>query len=128
MNDNKNIDLFFPQFFSVNLDGGEDTTIPIRFYQSFLGGTVLKESFGHSELKLKSGECLVFSKATEHCPVRKGTITVSCDKSIRNHPNFSSLKLVISIPEKPYALYEDPWGNWVWFYFLDSKNSAKRSG
>lgn len=128
MNDNKNMDLVLPQFFSVNLDGGEDTTIPLRFYLSFLGGTVLKESFGHSELKLESGECLVFSKATEHCPVRPGCVTLTCDTTTLNHSNFSSLKLVQSIPDKNYSLYEDPWGNWVWIYFLDSKNSAKRSG
>nr|WP_232373628.1 VOC family protein [Leptospira chreensis] len=128
MNTTKNMDLVLPQFFSVNLDGGENTTIPLRFYLSFLGGTVLKESFGHSELKLKSGECLVFSKITEHCPVRPGTITLSCDPSIHQHPQFLSLKLLQSVPEKTYSLYEDPWGNWVWIYFLDSKNSAKRSG
>ncbi|EOQ97954.1 hypothetical protein LEP1GSC195_1283 [Leptospira wolbachii serovar Codice str. CDC] len=128
MNTTKNMDLVLPQFFSVNLDGGENTAVSLRFYQSFLGGTVLKESFGHSELKLESGECLVFSKMTEHCPVRPGTITLSCDTSIRQHPEFLSLKLVQSVPEKTYSLYEDPWGNWVWIYFLDSKNSAKRSG
>nr|WP_232225865.1 VOC family protein [Leptospira terpstrae] len=115
------MDSTFLQFFSVNLDGGENTTIPLRFYLSFLGGTVLKESFGHSELKLESGECLVFSKATEHCPVRPGTITLLCDPSIKNHPLFSSLRVNQSHPEKPYSLYEDLWGNWIWIYFRDSK-------
>ncbi|TGL37273.1 VOC family protein [Leptospira perdikensis] len=121
MNTTKNMDLVLPQFFSVNLDGGENTTIPLRFYLSFLGGTVLKESFGHSELKLESGERLVFSKTTEHCPVRPGTITLLCDNAIKKHPEFSSLQLVQSVPEKNYSLYEDPWGNWIWIYFLDSK-------
>ncbi|EMJ86596.1 hypothetical protein [Leptospira meyeri] len=119
--DNKNMDLVLPQFFSVNLFGGENTSIPARFYQSFLGGTLLKESFGHSELQLKSGEIIVFSKNTEHCPVRPGTITIRCDQSITNHPKVSTLRLVKSIPLKNYSLYEDPWGNWVWIYVLDSK-------
>ncbi|TGL10587.1 VOC family protein [Leptospira meyeri] len=119
--DNKNMDLVLPQFFSVNLIGGENTSISARFYQSFLGGTLLKESFGHSELQLESGERIVFSKNTEQCPVRPGTITIRCDHSKALHPKVSSLKLVQSIPLKNYALYEDPWGNWVWIYFLDSK-------
>ncbi|TGL90389.1 VOC family protein [Leptospira congkakensis] len=109
------------QFYSINLDGGENTSLPARFYQSFLGGTLLKESFGHSELQLASGERIVFSKNTEHCPVHPGTITIRCDHSTATHPKVSSLKLVQSIPKKNYSLYEDPWGNWVWIYFLDSK-------
>ncbi|MCG6144753.1 VOC family protein [Leptospira bandrabouensis] len=110
------------QFYSYNLDGGENTTLPARFYQSFLGGTLLKESFGHSELQLATGQTIVFSKNTEHCPVRPGTITIQClPETIQNHPQFSSLKLVQKVPEKNYSLYEDSWGNWVWIYFVDSK-------
>ncbi|WP_341864915.1 VOC family protein [Leptospira brenneri] len=112
------------RLYSINLDGGENTTLAARYYQSFLGGTLLKESFGHLELKLESGECLVFSRETEHCPVRPGTVTLTCDLSLQNHPQFSSLKLIQSVPNKNYFLYEDPWGNWIWIYFLDSKKDA----
>ncbi|WP_322113440.1 VOC family protein [Leptospira soteropolitanensis] len=110
------------QFYSINLDGGENTALPARFYQSFLGGTLLKESFGHSELQLASGETIVFSKNTENCPVRPGTITVrSFEEKVKNHPKLSSLHRIQSVQGKNYSLYEDPWGNWVWIYFLDSK-------
>ncbi|MCG6140715.1 VOC family protein [Leptospira mtsangambouensis] len=122
MIENKNMDFVLPQFFSVNLFGGENTAIPARFYQSFLGGTLLKESFGHSELKLTTGQTIVFSKNTEHCPVRPGTITIQClPETVQNHPQLSTLKLVEQIPGKNYSLYEDRWGNWIWIYFLDSK-------
>ncbi|TGK78275.1 VOC family protein [Leptospira noumeaensis] len=118
MADGETLDL---QFYSINLDGGENTSLPAQFYQSFFGGRLLKESFGHSELQLDSGETIVFSKNTEHCPVRPGTITIRCDHKVKNHPQFSNLKLVEQVPGKNYSLYEDPWGNWVWIYFTDSK-------
>lgn len=105
--------------YSVNLAGGNNCSEPLRFYQSILGGKVLKESFGHSELEIPSGLRIVFSKETEHCPVRGGTLTITIPEGspvsdlaeVKQHWKFMQ-----SVPGKDYALYEDSWGNWVWIY------------
>ncbi|ABZ94297.1 Hypothetical protein LBF_1790 [Leptospira biflexa serovar Patoc strain 'Patoc 1 (Ames)'] len=105
-------------FFSVNLAGGENCSLPLHFYQSILGGEVVKESFGHAELVLSGNLKLVFSKPTEHCPVRPGTITLEWEKGKENDPIFQRFKPVTTLETKGYHLWEDPWGNWVWVYFF----------
>ncbi|PJZ88543.1 hypothetical protein CH369_17915 [Leptospira levettii] len=103
--------------FSVNLAGGENCSEPMHFYQSILGGKVLKESFGHAELELESGLRIVFSKETEHCPVRGGTLTLQVDQHDPLDRILSHCKLVQAVPTQGYSLYEDHWGNWIWLYF-----------
>lgn len=106
--------------YSVNLAGGEDCQKPLHFYQSILGGKVLKESFGHAELELDLGLRIVFSKETEHCPVRGGTLTLSPKEENQKQVLLSKLKHIQSVDAKGYSLYEDPWGNWIWIY-VDKK-------
>ncbi|XDD44896.1 VOC family protein [Leptospira sp. WS39.C2] len=102
--------------YSVNLAGGEDCSKPLHFYQSILGGKVLKESFGHAELEINSGLRIVFSKETEHCPVRGGTLTLSVKDEKQLEFWISQCKQIQSVENKGYALYEDIWGNWIWIY------------
>ncbi|TGL18675.1 VOC family protein [Leptospira yanagawae] len=104
-------------FYSVNLEGGENCSEPLHFYQSIVGGEVLKESFGHAELLVFGTLRMVFSKQTEGCPVRPGTITLEWEKGKENDPKLQKFKILQSHPTKAYSLYEDPWGNWVWVYF-----------
>ncbi|MDF3818788.1 VOC family protein [Leptospira sp. 96542] len=112
-------------FYSYNLHGGEDTQEAVRYYQSFLGGVILKESFGHSELQLDAGAVIVFSKQTENCPVRPGTITLKLESpTVAKQFDWKSLATPNQSKgaNKPkYNLFEDRYGNWIWAYFTDSK-------
>lgn len=110
----------FLNFFSVNLFAGEDSQKVLEVYLSFLDGIVLHSSPRHSELQLKTGERIVFSVESEDCPVRPGTLTfwTNRDKPISFPPNF---RLISSPHHKKYELWEDPFQNWIWVYFLEAK-------
>ncbi len=110
----------FLNFFSVNLFAGEDSRNILEAYRTFLNGKVLHSTKQHSEFQLNTGERIVFSVESEDCPVRPGTVTFWTNRGMKvRFP--SNFRLVSSPSHQKYELWEDPYGNWIWLYFLVDK-------
>ncbi|TGK13792.1 hypothetical protein EHO60_00070 [Leptospira fletcheri] len=109
-----------PQFFASCLFS-TDCILAASLYAELFQGRVLRSSPGHSEILFSETKRVIFSRASEECPVFPGTLVWRIDPG--KAPAFSDLLLKSGFFQESvgsrYDSFLDPWGNRIWLYFLE---------